>query len=276
MTSCVRRIAHLSDLHLLSFANRGVSAGNTVRRGFVSLGRPLDPEARAAKALAAMRDARALGAEHLVLSGDLSELGLASELQVLADVLASSGFGPEAVTLVPGNHDRYAGPEEWATALAGPLAPWMRPMPTGVGACVDLGSVRLVPIDVTRPQSVMRSAGFVTDAIVEGLRRLLHDPGLTRLPVAVVLHHPPFALAPILHRLDGLIGCEELAALAQPLDQVQFLHGHLHRSVDREPRGGCARVLGAPAVVDRGDAFRVYDVTVDGLVPVVELGIAAA
>ena len=275
MAHHVRRIAHLSDLHLLAHSNTGVSAGDTVRKHFVSLGRAVDPARRASVTLAALRRARRLGADHLVISGDLTELGLLSEMEVLAALLSDSGFAPDETTLVPGNHDRYAGAENWARALSGVLLPWATNAPREAGTCVDLGSVRLLPLDVTRAQSVLRSAGFVTSSLIEGLGRRITDASMGRVPIAVVLHHPPFALPPIVHHVDGLIGWERLVGCVSSLGPLQFLHGHLHKPIDRDLREGLPRVMGAPSLLQGEHAFRLYDVVADGLLPVDVVAAAA-
>lgn len=261
----VKRIAQLSDLHLLSFDNRSVTAGQSLRTRYVSLGRSLDPEARAGRARTALARARSAGADHVVLTGDLTELGLLSEIEVLAEVLWSSGFAPDAITFIPGNHDRYAGTDEWQRGLEGPLRPWARYSPPN--GCVDLGTLRLLPLDVTRPQSVLRSAGFVTSGVTDALHRFLKDPLILASPVAVLVHHAPFSLAPVLHAIDGLMGWEHLTLATRSLEQVQLVHGHTHRAADHGS-GALPKILGAGAIVESADWLRIYDVTADGLAPV--------
>ncbi len=260
----VRRIAQLSDLHLLA-----PRAGGSARERFASLGRALAASPRLERARGALRRAQEASCDHVVLSGDLTELGSAAELEALAELLADSGFRPEQITMVPGNHDRYGEPGAWVAAFDGPLAPWKDNSPVARDPVVDLGAVRLLPIDVTKPQSVMRSAGFVTDAIVDTVRAVLFDPGLASVPTVIVQHHPPFALPPVLHRLDGLLGCERLNELTARHEAVQVMHGHLHRHIDRGGSGSVPHVLGAPAVVGGDTRFRMYDITSDGLAPYV-------
>jgi 3',5'-cyclic AMP phosphodiesterase CpdA len=263
----VRRIAQITDLHLLSFASDGVAARADARTRFVSLGRRLDPHVRRERAAAALSIAWQSGADHVVLSGDLTELGSASEFEVVAEVLAASPFHPHQLTLVPGNHDRYAEVDGWGQALAGPLAPWARRTSGDAGTLIDLGHIRLLPLDVTRPQSVMRSAGFLTEDVMDRVQRTLADPAVRARPVAIVQHHAPFNLAPVMHLVDGLIGCERLTDVVERHEAVQVVHGHLHRHTDRGDSAGLPRYLGARAVVDDASALRLYDVTADGLAP---------
>jgi 3',5'-cyclic AMP phosphodiesterase CpdA len=265
----VRRIAHLSDLHLLALAKDRASPLASTKTRFLSLGRPLDATARASRALHALVAARTAGADHVVVTGDLTEVGLFEELEVVADVIAASGWPADRVTLVPGNHDRYAAPDAWARALAGPLAPYaLTSAAVGShGRVVDLGSIRLVPLDVTRPQPVTRSAGFVTRSMLEWLARRLGDASIVKAPLAIVQHHPPVFRGHVWGWIDGLDGWEHQAALLSPHERVQVLHGHVHVEADARLGARDGAVFGAAAVVEDGDTprIRVYDVTCDGL-----------
>jgi 3',5'-cyclic AMP phosphodiesterase CpdA len=276
----IRRIAQISDLHLLSFQEDGVTPRACSRARFVSLGRAIDPAGRASRALSSILRARKQGAEHFVFSGDLTELGLPSEFEVLAALFEAADLSSDEVTLVPGNHDRYAAPDDWAAALAGPLAPWARSSPAATNAdatVVDLGSIRLLPIDVTRPQSVIRSAGVLTIDTLESVARRLADSAFRRVPTAIVQHHPPFSLPPVVHFIDGLLGCERLTEVVERYDATQVLFGHLHRHVDRGDSAGLPRWLGAASVTEDPAAYRLYDVTPSGLAPVpTDRGLAVA
>jgi hypothetical protein len=89
------------------------------------------------------------------------------------------------------------------------------------------------------------------------------DPSLSRRPLIVVQHHPPFLRkTSALHWLDGLIGAGRMMAVLGAFRHLFVLHGHLHTIIDRALGGGVARILGATAVVDDKDAprVRVYDV----------------
>lgn len=74
---------------------------------FLSFGRPLDAEARRVRLLRALDRVREAGADHLVLTGDLTEDGADAQFEVLAEVLHDAGVRPEAVTILPENHHAY-------------------------------------------------------------------------------------------------------------------------------------------------------------------------
>ncbi len=245
-------IAHLSDLHLLEPAD---GRGLGVR--FVSLGRPLDAEARMNKALRAVAAARSAGASHFVFSGDLTETGTAEQFEALARMLATARLAPHEVTLVPGNHDAYDGPDGWRRALEGPLQAFAAGAALDPAKIVEREGVCLLPVDATFHQPVTRSAGRFTPELAAGIERRLRDPALQNTPVVVVVHHPPHPRPGPWHWVDGLLGCGALLDAIAPHPNVTVMHGHLHRSVDLVH--GLARVVGASAVVD-GSSIALYDV----------------
>jgi Icc protein len=258
-------IAHVSDAHVLSHRK------NSFGTHFVSIGRPLDIAARSERAWRAFSSARAVGARHLIVSGDLTEMGEPEEFEVFAEALALSGFQPEEVTLVPGNHDRYGPPDAWTKALEGPLAAYRQNAPdaaTGEGArLIDLGDLRLLALDATRPQPFTRSAGFFEAATLEALASLLADDSMLRTPLAVVQHHPPYARSPLMQWIDGLENWAREAALFERAPNAQILHGHIHRSEDRLLCGRPMGILGVAALVDDSAHVRLFEATSNGLVP---------
>jgi 3',5'-cyclic AMP phosphodiesterase CpdA len=204
------------------------------------------------------------------VSGDLTEMGEPEEFEAFAEALALSGFSSENVTLIPGNHDRYGPPDAWTKALAGPLAPYRRnaaDAASGQGVRrTDLGDVRLVALDVTRPQPFTRSAGFFEGATFDALAKLLADEAILCAPLVVVQHHPPYSRGPFMQWLDGLAGWECEASLFERVPNAQVLHGHIHRDEERSLCGRSKRILGVAALVDSGANVRLYEATRDGLV----------
>lgn len=268
MQKTILRIAHVSDVHML--ARPGGSGAVGLARRFVSLGRPLDVADRARRFLDALTNARKTRADHVVVSGDLTELGDDAEYEQLAEVLDQSGIEPDRVTLVPGNHDAYASRDAWRLALEGPLAKWAPTSATSAGKLVDRGDVCFLPIDATVHQAVTRSAGELTDATAEAIDRRLDDPGLAAKAIVVVAHHPPYGEGPRFWQwIDAMRGGARLLASLARRHNVYVLHGHLHRAVTRVVERTKNRLYGAPAVVDApkgAPAMRFYDVVAGELV----------
>jgi 3',5'-cyclic AMP phosphodiesterase CpdA len=246
----VRRIAHLSDLHLLE-AGPVASFLQGLAIRFVSVGRALDARGRVRKlerALAAVVRARA---DHLVVTGDLTEVGAPAQFEVLAEVLHGSGIAPENVTLVPGNHDAYTSGEAWRRALEGPLRAYRGASAGRDGQVVERGDVVFLPVDVSCPQSIARSAGELRPDVAAALEARFADAAFRHKALVVAQHHHPYAHEQSAWQwVDGLRGSARLMDLLARHPHVQVLHGHLHRAVDRLVGLGKSRILGAPAIVE--------------------------
>jgi len=258
------RVAHLSDVHLT--AARSVRRAYGLRCRAVRFGRPSDPSLRAVRLRAALEAVVAAGADHLVLSGDLTELGDDAEFEMFAEVLSGAGIPESRITLVPGNHDAYTSSDGWRRALEGPLAPWAATSaPAGGVRIVDRGPLVLAAVDVSRHQPVVLSGGELSARLAEEIERRIAAPSRAGVAIALVVHHPPFPKHDnaAYRWVDSLQGSERLLALLGRHPTLYILHGHLHQAVDR------LRTFGAPGVADDVEAPRVrlYDVTGGALVP---------
>ena len=276
------RIAHLSDIHTLNPQLRRSSLRYRMATKFVSLGRPVDPRMRAKKLLRGLAAARASGANHVVISGDLTELGDPSEFEHFANLLEEAKMPEHGVTLVPGNHDAYTTPAAWRRALDGPLRRYASASAAEPGRVIDRGSVAFLPIDTSFFQSMMRSGGLFTRDASDAVCARIDDPALRNKAIVLVMHHPPFEEYenPLAQWVVGLSGRRHVLDMLARHPRVSLLHGHLHRVVDRIVEFGKdalgatrARIFGAPATVDDLDdtpRVRLYDVR-DGLLESVGL-----
>jgi 3',5'-cyclic AMP phosphodiesterase CpdA len=257
------RVAHLSDLHLLERRPTWRGAAHALRTRFLSFGRRLDAEERVRKVQRALAAAAGAGADHVVISGDLTEIGSDDQFEHLAEVLHDGPFAPSRVTLVPGNHDVYADPRGWDRAIAGPLRAFASSSARAVGDVVEAAGVTFLPLDVTVHQPVTSAAGELGDDDADRLSRRISDPRFAGRPMVLVQHHSPIPhRSATWQRLDGLRGWPRLMQLLERHPELQVLHGHLHYVVDALLRHARARVLGAPAVVEeKGGAprIRVYE-----------------
>lgn len=233
-----------------------------MRVRFLSFGRPLDALARQRKLRRSLQTARRVGAHHVVISGDLTEIGGPGEFEALSECLHDSGIPAERITLVPGNHDLYTSAGAWRWALAGPLAAFARTSASAPGKTVDVGGATLVPLDATFHQPVTRSAGVMTPCALDAVERLASDPALAQRPLVLVQHHPPFLRrSKTWQWVDGLIGAPRMMALLERFRHLFVVHGHLHAVVDRALDCGVHRIFGVTAVVDdMAPRVRVYDV----------------
>jgi 3',5'-cyclic AMP phosphodiesterase CpdA len=250
------RIAHLSDLHLLEPAIAVRRGQARLRVEYLSLRRPLDAEGRRSRALRALAAAQAVGFDHLVVTGDITEDGSMEQFEVMAEVLTESGIPAERVTVLPGNHDAYGAADGWDRAMAGPLAPWAH----ADDGIVALDDCFIVPVSTAVHQSVLRSSGREED---DGLARVAALARDTQRPVVLAQHHPPFAVTG--QWVHGLLNHATVTGLLTAHDNVSVLHGHIHRRRERGlVVGGPLRIFSPTAVTDDEAPLRIYQ-TEDGL-----------
>ncbi|HVJ92428.1 MAG TPA: metallophosphoesterase [Labilithrix sp.] len=226
----MRRIAHLSDVHILDRRTRHARYRFITK--LVSLGRRLDPEARKRRLARALQAAKDGGADHIVISGDLTEVGEDVEFEQFAEVLHDAKLPADSITLVPGNHDAYTSGEAWTRALAGPLEPFAAASASTAGKVVDRGTVAFLPIDTTIFQTIALSRGVFTKETAAAVERRIADPAIRNKAMVLVVHHPPFHPVKMMARVDGLDGDAVMLALLARYPHVQVLHGHLHGIFD--------------------------------------------
>lgn len=174
-------VVQLSDLHL------GVS-GN------------------AGRAERAVAGARALGADLVLVTGDLTEHGTPQEYAHAADLLAGLDAWP-----VPGNHDDRAA----MGAAFGPVSDRVH----------RVGGATVVLLDSLVPGA---AHGSLSAAGLDLLADAARDPA----PLLVALHHPP---VPVGHPfMDGIRLAEPAlfeTLLAARADPTLVVCGHVHRPI---------------------------------------------
>jgi Icc protein len=260
-------IAHLSDLHLLEDGHARRRRMDRLRLSLLTLGRELDADDREERLVRALRNARP-HAEHLVVSGDLTEDGVDAQFERLALVLHDSAWKPHEVTLVPGNHDAYTDGAAWSRGLAGPLASYA---PTSEpGAVTITRSAVIVAVSTAMSQSIGRAAGRVGEAQLARIRRIVETHGDGRRAIVLVMHHGPEGFGLPRRIVDGLVDEGAVRALMQRHRNMYVLCGHTHRSTDRalQPQGA-ARIFTAPSVVSHPSPLRLH-ATADGVLTPIE------
>ena len=251
-------IAQLSDLHLLEDGHERRSTAGRLRLEFLSLGRRLDAVDRRRRAQDALRRAYQAGADHLVLTGDLTEDGVDAQFEVLADVLHASPFADSQITLVPGNHDAYDCPVGFARALEGPLRRWAETSRAGRGLVLD--EVTLVPVSTSMHQHYTRSAGRIDAEELDAVDRIAREERDKGRAVIAAVHHPPFGWAfPPANWIDGLADRAAMRGLMAAHPNLHALHGHTHSSSDDVVTvGEPPRIFSTLAVVDSAQPVRLY------------------
>ena len=277
------RIAHFSDLHLLALA--GVPLWRFFNKRLTGWANLLKRKSihRAAYVRAIAREVTRLGVDHVVITGDLTNLALESEFELAREVIEGElGMAPSEVTVVPGNHDVYTRGARGSRRFERALAPYLvsdlpeLAVDTAGGSfpVVKLrGEVAVVGLSSAVPRLPFVAAGEIGAAQLDALTRVLASPELTGRTVVLAVHHPPLNDWPR-HKtyVEGLRDGAELIARLQAVPRGLILHGHLHRRIERVFPGPGSRweQIGATSASlhheepDRMAAFNVYEIDRDG------------
>jgi 3',5'-cyclic AMP phosphodiesterase CpdA len=200
-------------------------------------------------------DLRRQAPDHIVVTGDLANIGLPQELIQGLDWLQSLGK-PDLVSVIPGNHDIYghlrhdSGTSRWAAYMSsnangaaridnsgGELFPYVR----------LLGQVALVGVNSAIVTPPLIAWGEVGTAQRERLGRVLDKLGQAQLFRLVLIHHPPLP-----GQAKPARGLRDAAQLENVLTQhgaelVIHGHNHLNSLAWRHSVSGPLPVVGAPS-----------------------------
>lgn len=278
------RIAHVSDLHVLShtgaqwramlFNKRITGYANTVwRRGRV----------HRREFLLEVLDAASKGADHVVVTGDITNLALESEYEDARTLLDAVARRVE-VTVVPGNHDIYLPPVShqrrfpfhFGDFLKSDLPQLALDLPAGPFPCVKLrGPTAIIAVSSGVPRPPFIAAGFVGEKQLDALATVLAHPEVRRRTAVILIHHPPVDRRSRIAQLrDGLVDAPAFRRALAPLGRGLVLFGHLHvrlRCSLQTPAGALDVVAASGAALDHPDpsvraGFNLYDIDDDGTI----------
>jgi 3',5'-cyclic AMP phosphodiesterase CpdA len=276
------RIAHMSDLHVLShtgaqwramlFNKRITGYANTVwRRGRV----------HRREYLLAVLEAASKNVDHVVVTGDITNLALESEYEDARSLLSEVARSVE-VTVVPGNHDIYLPAivherrfrRYFNDFLSSDLPQFALDLPAGPFPCVKLrGPAAIIAVSSGVPRPPFVAAGFVGEKQLDALAGVLAHPDVARRTPVILIHHPPVDRRNRLAQLrDGLVDGSDFRRVLAPLARGLVLFGHLHvrlRCVLQTPAGALDVVAASGAALDHPDlsvraGFNRYDIDDDG------------
>ena len=282
------RLAHVTDPHFQGFAGMrlGALAGKRAI-GFANLVLNRRRHHKTELLAALGEDLRAQTADHVALTGDLSNISLEGEWHAALRWIEQHGPAPEAITVIPGNHDAYvaevvkagtferlfgrfqtgdvaggATPSEGDPRAAYPFVRLRGPLALiGVNSCVatgDLGAWGEVGAD-----QLARLEALLTRADVAARVRV------------VLIHHPPVMHKGGEHR--NLKDRDALAAVLARAGADLVLHGHDHRderALLDGPAGRRIPIVGAGSASyaggpERRARYNIYEIADGGAIALV-------
>lgn len=273
------KIAHLSDLHLLDLKgampfrlmNKRMTGYLNLRFHRKSVHKP-----HAARAVA--EAIRALGVDHVAITGDVSNLALEREFAMVERFVEQDlGLDPNRVSLVPGNHDTYTRGSHFSQRFIKTFAKYVQSdLPIsrdGAFPFVKLrGPAAIIGLSTARPRPPFVSSGTVGREQLAALGRALAHPEVARRTVVVLQHHPWHNKSWLHGLIEGLVDAPAEAEALRHLDRGLLLHGHQHRRIHRKigTDHGHIDAVGATSasLLHTSDArmagFNVYEIGDDG------------
>ena len=278
------KIAHISDLHLLG--SEEIAPRRLIGKrftGWVNLRfrRHAVHKPRAAQAVA--REIRQREVDHVVITGDMTNLALESEFEAVRNYLEQDlAMAPDQVSVVPGNHDAYTRGAHRSRRFQCYLGEYITSDLPGAAGVPDIGRfpfVRLrgpaaiIGLSTAVPRAPLVASGKLGKAQRMALRSLLgHDGVRSRTPI-ILQHHPWHRPpSPMEAFMQGLADAEEEHAILKSLERGLLLHGHQHRRVHRTitTDAGQLDAIGTTSASlldereDRMSGFNLYEIGDDG------------
>jgi 3',5'-cyclic AMP phosphodiesterase CpdA len=245
------RLAHLSDVHLgivpelrlRDFASKRIVGYANWRRNRAAAMTTATLEALVA-------DLRSKEPDHIVVTGDLTNIARREEFQGARDWLEALG-PPERVTAIPGNHDAYVpGAHNRFREL---WAPWMVSGAEHIGKALFPFMRRKEHVALIGVSSAVASAPFMATGRVgshqtERVAALLDEARAEGLFRVILIHHPPKLIDPR-SGWRKLTDGKRFRAMIERHGAELILHGHEHTRMLTAIRGatGIVPVIGVPA-----------------------------
>lgn len=281
------RVAHFSDLHLLSLD--GVKKLQYMNKRWIGAMNLLSNRGRHYHTEAfddMVVDLNAQNIDHIICTGDITNLAFAQEFAFAKARFDKLTLGPTNITVLPGNHDSYVaeGAHHYAEAFGAyytPDADWAWPVPADArresGDNKDerawplvrvRGDLALIGLSTSRKTPWFTAWGRVGELQLERLRSVLKDPRLVGKVRMVAIHHPP-AGPRAKSRIRGLRDFEAFAAVIKECGAEVIIHGHEHRDMFEQLPGpaGLVDVLGVPSGTyeankpERTARYRIFEIS---------------
>ncbi len=197
-------------------------------------------------------------ADQILLTGDLVQIGLKTEIAQAKQWLASLGAAGQ-VMLIPGNHDTYAkdSVDEVFNAWGNYLFQGHGNAGRGFPVVRDFGNLRLIGVSTACVTPIFMASGSLGSVQLEKLTEILQQCSDEGRLACLLIHHPP--LPGMTKWRKALTDAKALKAVLQKNTPHLIFHGHLHHN--RELVWGDTRIYCTSAASSASDAsYRVVDI----------------
>ena len=276
------RLAHCSDLHLLSHDGaKWIELANKRWIGAMNLISSRSRHYHVAAFETMVEDMNALGIEHVLCTGDVTNLALRREFEFARGKFDRLTNGPLGVTVIPGNHDAYVAEGvplfselfgDYATTDAG--WEWTEDHRHDADDVLHWPIVRVrddvavIGLSTSRATPWFTAYGRVGQGQLARLALVLADPRLAGKIRVVAIHHPP-AGKRAQSRIRGLRDHHEFAQVIAEHGADLIVHGHEHQDLVEAlpgPEGASVPVRGVASGTylhnkpERTARYRVFEI----------------
>ena len=232
-------VAHFSDPHLLSLTGaRGRDFANKRWIGALNLLVSRARHHQVAVFEAMVEDLNGAEIDHIVCTGDVTNLALEEEFRFARNHFDRLELGSQQITVIPGNHDTYVAegakffdqhfadyfsvPGEWQWPDGDPW-PIVRPQ----------GDLAVIGVCTGRATPWFTAYGKVGEKQLERLRTVLTDSRLQEKFRMIAIHHSPVGQRSK-SRVRGLHDGLQFAEIVADAGAELVLHGHEHIDLKEE------------------------------------------
>lgn len=276
------RLAHCSDLHLLSHDGaRWLDLANKRWIGAMNLLSSRSRHYHVAAFEDMVEDMNALGIEHVLCTGDVTNLALRREFEFARGKFDQLALGPNDVTVIPGNHDAYVA--EGVPLFSELFGPYAQPDPGWEWeedhrhSADDIlhwpivrirGELAIIGLSTSRATPWFTAYGSLGQGQCNRLMHVLSDPRLRGKVRIVAIHHPPAGVR-ARSRIRGLRDHLAFAHVIAECGAELIVHGHEHRCMVETlggPDGTEVSVRGVSSgtyfhnKIDRLARYRIYEI----------------
>lgn len=276
------RLAHCSDLHLLSHDGaRWLELANKRWIGAMNLLSNRSRHYHVAAFEQMVDDLNALGVDHVLCTGDVTNLALRREFEFARARFDRLAGGTLGVTVVPGNHDAYVaeGVPLFAElfgdyATTDPGWEWVEDHRHSADDVLHWpivrvrGELALIGLSTSRATPWFTAYGKLGPGQLARLGHVLADPRLAGKARVIAIHHP--AAGTRAHsKIRGLKDHLGFAAVLAAHGAELVVHGHEHRDMYEVlggPGGAVIPVRGVASGTyhhnkpERTARYRVFDI----------------
>ena len=265
------RLAHCSDLHLLSLEGAGMlDFANKRWIGGLNLlmNRGRHHQTKIFEDM--IRDLNEQAVDHILVTGDVTNLALDEEFRFARTLFDKLNLGPSQITVIPGNHDAYV--QAGATYFKKHFHEFFGSDDAAIETwpCIRRrGPVTIFGLSTSLQTPWFTAYGVIGDEQLARLRTALLDEKYADSLRLVAIHHSP-AEPRARSKVRGLRDRSALYKVLEECGAELILHGHEHLDLSEKLpcKGGEVPVRGIQSgSYDSGDSnlhrrarYRIYEI----------------